>query len=211
MNLIEELILKKVINNPELIVAFRKIKRENFLTPDCKRLAEKDNPLPIGFSQTNSQPSTVALMMESLEPRKGLKILDVGCGSGWTTAILAEVVGSDGKVYGIDVIEELAEFAINNLNKYELIKKGIVQIFCTDGYKGLIRFAPFDRILVSAASESIPHELMRQLAVGGIMVIPIGLQGYSQDLHILKKLEHDRFEERIIPGFSFVPLVQKIE
>jgi protein-L-isoaspartate(D-aspartate) O-methyltransferase len=207
MQLIEDLIINQTIKTPALVSAFRCIKRKNFLPRDAKKYSEEDTPLSIGFGQTNSQPATVALMMELLQPQQGLKILDVGCGSGWSTAILAYIAGEEGRVYGIDIIKELTDQAKDNISKYGYLKNGIVQIFCTDGYNGLSQHAYFDRILVSAASEEIPKNLKQQLSIGGTMVIPVGRQGFPQDMYILKKTGVETFEYRVIPGFSFVPLV----
>ncbi len=210
-SLIDELIQSNYLKSPEIINAFRKIKREDFLLPGDEDQAEVNAPLSIGFSQTISQPLTVAFMLELLQAKPGDKVLDVGSGSGWTCALLAEIVGESGKVYGIERIRELKEFAKKNIKKYNFIDKGIAQIFCSDGYKGLPEFAPFDKIIVAAAAEETPKKLLKQLKVGGRMVLPVGRQYESQDIVVIDKVGEDKFEEKRFPGFVFVPLVKSIE
>ncbi len=207
--LIDDLIQSKYLKSPEIINAFRKIKREDFLRPGDEDKAEVNAPLSIGFSQTISQPLTVAFMLELLQAKPGDKIMDVGCGSGWTTALLAEITENQGKVYGIERINELKEFAEKNIKKYNFISKGIAQIFCSDGYKGLPEFAPFDKIIVAAAAEEIPEKLLKQLKVGGRMVLPVGRQYESQDIVVIDKVGKDEFKEKRYPGFVFVPLVKE--
>lgn len=208
MSLINNLINEDYLKTPAIISAFKKIKRLDFIWPEEAGLAEVDAPISIGYGQTISQPATVAFMLEKLRPGKGEKILDVGAGSGWTTALLAQVVGDAGKIYGLERIRELADFAVGNLGKYNFIKKGIVQIFCTDGYKGLPEFAPFDRILVSAAAEELPAELLQQLKVGGRLVLPIGQAGRTQAVAVIEKQADGKFKKIEYPGFIFVPLIK---
>ena len=208
MDLVNELIKNKYIKNPDIIRAFKKIKREDFLLDEYKNMAEQDIPLPIGYGQTISQPSTVVFMLEALNPHKNDKILDVGSGSGWTCALLAEIVGKSGKVYGIERIQELKDFAENNINKYNFINKGIVEIFCSDGYEGLSDFAPFDKIIIAASAEEIPKKLLEQLKKNGRLVAPIGEQYELQDIVVIDKLSENKFRKQIFPGFAFVPLVK---
>jgi len=223
MSLINELINRGYLKTPKIIQAFRKIKREDFLYSGNKAEAEVNAPLAIGYGQTISQPLTVAFMLELLQPKKGDKVLDVGSGSGWTCALLAEIVSEQGEVYGIEKIPELKSFAEVNVSKYGFIKKGsveglsnseqeplqgTVQIFCSDGYKGLPERAPFDKIIVAAAAEEVPAELLKQLKVGGRMVIPVGRQYESQDMVVIDKISEDKYKEKRYPGFVFVPLVK---
>jgi len=209
MPLIDNLIKKGNLKTDNIIKAFQRIKRSDFIINSDNRLAELNEPLPIGQGQTISQPLTVANMLEMLKPAKNDIILDVGCGSGWTTALLAEIVGERGRVYGLEIIKELAERARNNVAKYNFISRNIVQIFCQDGYGGLPQFAPFDKILVSAAAENIPANLLSQLAVGGRMVIPVGRPHRSQAIMVLNKIKKNKFNKEIYPGYIFVPLVKK--
>ena len=195
------------MKTPEIIRAFKKIKREDFLLPEDKCKAKIDNALPIGYGQTISQPATVAFMLELLQPKSGDKILDVGSGSGWTTALLAEIVGKRGKIYGIERILELKNFGEQNLSKYNFIKKGKVTIIHGNGYAGLPEYAPFDKILVSAATLKTPPQLLSQLKVKGRMVIPIGRQYESQEIVLYKKTGKNKFKIEHFPGFVFVPLL----
>ncbi len=208
MSLIDELIQQGYLKTPEIIKAFRKIKREDFLWPGDEDAAEANTPLSIGYGQTISQPLTVAFMLELSGPKSGNKILDIGSGSGWTVALLSEIVGAEGKVYGLEIIEELKKFAQDNVAKYNFIDKGIAQIDCADGYKGLPDFAPFDKIIVAAAAEEIPKVLLTQLKVSGRLVSPIGHQYESQDMVVVDKVSKDKFREERYPGFVFVPLVK---
>ena len=208
MFLINDLIKEGYLKTPEIIDAFKKIKRKDFLLPMDEDKAEINAPLPIGYEQTISQPLTVAFMLEALHPQKGDKILDVGSGSGWTVALLSQIVGEHGKVYGIERIPELKEFAEKNILKYNFIKKGITRVVCGDGYKGLPKLKPFDKISVAAAAEEIPAELLKQLKIGGRLVIPIGRQYESQDIVVVDKIGEDKFEEKRFHGFVFVPLVK---
>ncbi|MEA1962629.1 MAG: protein-L-isoaspartate O-methyltransferase [Patescibacteria group bacterium] len=208
MFLINDLIKEGYLKTPEIINAFKKIKRKDFLLPEYEDKAEINAPLSIGYEQTISQPLTVAFMLEALCPRKNDKILDVGSGSGWTAALLSQIVGERGKVYGIERIPELKEFAEKNILKYNFIKKGITEIICGDGCKGLPELAPFDRISVAAAAEEIPTSLLKQLKIGGRLVVPIGRQYESQDIVVVDKIGEDKFKEKRFPGFVFVPLVK---
>jgi len=139
--LIEQLIAQGYLKSPNIIEAFQEVKRRDFIPVDLRDQESANAPLPIGHAQTISQPLTVAFMFEQLQPKKGQKILDVGSGSGWTTAMLAHIVGEKGKVYAIERIKELKEFGENNVSKY---KFNHVEFFCSDGHKGLKEYAPFD-------------------------------------------------------------------
>ncbi len=200
-DLINSLIEKGWLKTPRIIEAFQKIKRDDFLPDGMKHFAEFDEPMPIGWDQTISQPLVVAFMLEQLEPLPGDKILDIGSGSGWTTALLAEIVGNKGKVIALEVIPELKEFGKKNAAKYN----GITEFICADGSKGHIKGAPFDKILVSAAvqSKQIPPAWQEQLKIGGKIVAPIGssIWVFNKTKTELKKTEHT--------GFMFVPLVEK--
>ena len=208
MSLTDDLIQGGYLKTPALIQAFRKIKRSDFLLPGDRNKADYDAPLTIGYGQTISQPATVAMMLELLKPSAGDKILDVGSGSGWTTALLANVVGKQGKVYGIERIAELKKFGQANVAKYKFIKEGRVTMLLGDGYAGLPQEAPFDKILVSAAAEEIPQKLLEQLKIGGRLVVPVGKQYQSQEVVVFIKKSKKRFEHQNFPGFVFVPLVK---
>ena len=208
MTLIDNLIAGGYLRTPQIIDAFRKIKRRDFVLPADFEKAEINEPLSIGYGQTISQPATVAFMLEKLQPRAGKKILDIGSGSGWTAALLASLVAPSGKVYGLERIGELVEFARGNLAKYDFLEKGIVKIFCTDGYNGLPEFSPFDKILVSAAAEEIPEELLEQLKIGGRLVMPLGRRFETQSIIVVDKTSEGKFKQKEFPGFIFVPLIK---
>jgi len=205
MALIDSLIKDGWLKTPKIIEAFRKIKRIDFLPADMKDLAELNEALAIGWGQTISQPLVVAFMLEQLQPKLGDKILDIGFGSGWTSALLAEIVGSQGKITALEVIPELKEFGEKNVAKYNFIEKGIVQFICADGSKGCEKEAPFDGILVSAAVQrEIPQQWQEQIKIGGRLVTPIG-----SSIWLLVKKSEKEFEEIEYPGFAFVPLIEE--
>lgn len=181
--------------------AFEKVDRANFVTDDYIVEAYEDYPLPIGNGQTISQPTTVAFMLEKLDPKPGNKVLDVGSGSGWTTALLAEMVGEKGEVFGVELVPELVEFGKENLSKHSYKNASIQQ---AEETLGLPEKGPFDRILVSASAAAVPNELLDQLAVGGILVIPVG----DSIFRINKKTE-TQVDEEEFPGFVFVPLISQ--
>ena len=224
MTLIESLIQEGWLKTPEIIETFKKIKRADFLPAhlsfagqnfggpeDMKDLAELNEALPIGFGQTISQPLVVAFILEQLQPKLGDKILDIGSGSGWTTALLAEIVGDKGKIFAIEIVPELVEFGRKNTGKYNFVEKGIAEFILADGSKGYpnIAFRPelaegFDKILASATANEIPNFWKKQLRVGGRIVAPIG-----NSIWLLIKKTEQEFEEIEYPGFVFVPLVSK--
>ena len=202
--LIDSLIEDGWLKTPRIIEAFRKIKRADFMSDDIKNLAELNEALPIGYGQTISQPLTVAFMLEQLQPEPCQKILDIGSGSGWTSALLAHIVGLEGKVIAIEIIPKLKEFGKRNTAKYNFVEKGIVKFIWADASKGYKKEAPYDRILASAAvQEEIPQAWKEQLKVNGRIVTPIRNSIWT----LIKKSKKD-FEEIEYPGFAFVPLVR---
>jgi protein-L-isoaspartate(D-aspartate) O-methyltransferase len=205
--LIEQLIKAGYLKTPHLISAFRKIKRKDFVLSEMTEEAEGNYPLPIGFGQTISQPYTVAFMFELCQPKEGDKVLDIGSGSGWTTALFAEIVGERGRVYAIELIPELKEFGENNTRKYNFVASGRAVFICGDGSKGLPEHAPFNVIHVAAAAADIPQALLDQLAIGGRLIIPEGTT--TQDMVLITKISDRRFEEKRFPGFVFVPLIRR--
>lgn len=212
MAFIEKLIQEGWLKTPRIIEAFQKIRRVDFLPAcagrpeDLKNLSELNEALPIGFGQTISQPLVVAFMLELLEPEQGEKILDVGSGSGWVTALLAHIVSQEGnpkgKVIAIEVIPELMEFGKRNIEKYNFIKKGIVECVWADGSKGYEKEAPFDKILASASARDLPKAWKEQLKVGGKIVASVG-----SSIWLFHKKSETEFQETEHPGFIFVPLI----
>lgn len=204
MALIDSLIQEGWLKSPRIIEAFRKIQRVDFLPDDIRDLAELNEALPIGFGQTISQPLVVAFMLELLDPQPGEKILDIGSGSGWTSALLGEIVGDNGRVIAIEIIPELKEFGKKNVAKYNLVGKKIISFISVDGSKGLKRESPFDKILASASAEKLPKAWKEQLEIGGRIVTPIG-----SSIWLFIKKNETEFEEKEYPGFAFVPLIEK--
>lgn len=193
------------LKSKDLEQAIRNAQRHNFVPEDIAQMAYEDMPLSIGKNQTISQPSTVAVMTEALEVNAGHKVLEVGTGSGWQAAILSHLVGTAGQVYTIELLPELAEYARKNLLKQKALN---VKILCGDGSIGLEKYAPYDRIIVTAATPEVPKVLLEQLKIGGILVIPVG-NIYLQKMHVIKKLEGG-VEKKTIGSFMFVPLKGKM-
>lgn len=190
----------KVFENKDVEKAFEAVDRKDFVTEDCGVECYEDYALPIGYGQTISQPTTVAFMLELLSPKKGNVVLDVGSGSGFTLALMSYMVGTGGKVTGTEIVPALIEFAKRNLSKYKLDN---IKIFKTEKEIGHKEGAPYDRILVSAASTKIPEELLSQLKVGGVMVIPV-----NNSIFKVTKRNKDEFDKEEYPGFIFVPLIK---
>ncbi len=199
--LIAELKKEGVLDSPALEAAFRAVDRKDFVLPEYQSLAYENAPLPIGYGQTISQPYTVAFMLNLLAPSAGQRILDVGSGSGWTTALLAHIVGSAGRVYGIELIPELVAFGRNNLARYQF---GHTTIEQAGALFGLPEEAPFDRILVSAAGTDVPGALLSQLSDTGILVIPV-----KNSIIKIQKVPGQKPMREVHEGFVFVPLIPK--
>lgn len=200
--LVNDLIRNGYLKTDLIIDAFLEISRVEFVPEELESGAEADIALPIGYGQTISQPLTVAIMLELLDPQREHKILDIGSGSGWTTALLSYVVGKKGKVIALEKQRELCEFGKNNADKFGYVKNNIANFICADGSKGYSKEAPYNRILVSASSEFVPNELKNQLKIGGKMVIPV-----LNSIWYLEKKGENEFEKEEYPGFNFVPLI----
>jgi protein-L-isoaspartate(D-aspartate) O-methyltransferase len=181
--------------------ALGKVERHRLVPADRRTLAYQNHPLPIGAGQTISQPYIVALSTDLVVPEAHHKVLEVGTGSGYQAAILAEIVQ---KVYSIEILEPLALTARKALS--ELQYKNI-EIRVGDGYKGWPEQAPFDSIVVTAAAPRVPEALVAQLKVGGRMVIPVGASGAIQDLLLIVKTAPDKVEQKSVLQVRFVPLV----
>lgn len=198
-----ETIAAKGIRCPQVLQAIASTPRHIFF-PDytMQEYAYNDKAYPIGEGQTISQPYTVAFQTQLLQIQKGDKILEIGTGSGYQAAIL-NALGA--KVYTIERQKKL------HLHAKELFKKHsyLIQTFLGDGYKGVARFAPFDKIIITAAAPYISRELLDQLAIGGILVAPVGEQGTQKMLRI-KKLSDTEFEQSEHGNFSFVPMLSGI-
>ncbi len=188
------------VRNPLVLDAMRTVERHQFVPPEDRAAAYEDHPLPIGNGQTISQPYIVALMTELLEPKIHHKVLEIGTGSGYQTAVLAEIVD---QVFSIEIVEPLGRRAEQTLKdlKYEN-----VHIRIGDGYRGWPEEAPFDGIVVTAAPPHIPQPLVEQLKVGGRMVIPVGESGWGQRLQVLVKNAEGKVEVQNSINVRFVPM-----
>lgn len=201
--LVDDLIRGGYLRTNNIIDAFLRIPRAEFVQDDLKRSAESNIPLPIGRGQTVSQPAVVAFMLELLDVQKGQHVLDVGSGSGWTTALLANIVGKNGRVIAIEILKDLCEKGKYNVAKFDFIKNGIVKIYCQSAENGFEKGAPYDRILVSASAKKIPDSFKQQLAIGGKMILPI-----NEEIWLVEKRAENNFEIKKFPGFVFVPFVK---
>lgn len=194
-------IAKRGIKHVHTLDALRKVERHLFVSPGHKHMAYDDGPLPIGYGQTISQPYIVAYMTQIIEPKPNHKILEIGTGSGYQAAILAEIVD---KVYTIEIIPELGKMASDRLRKlgYDNVK-----VIRADGYYGLEEHAPFDAIVVTAATEHIPPSLIQQLKEGGRMVIPVGSPFLVQTLMLVEKKGGKISTSSLMP-VRFVPFTR---
>ncbi|MEO0252368.1 MAG: protein-L-isoaspartate(D-aspartate) O-methyltransferase [candidate division WOR-3 bacterium] len=186
------------IEDERVIQAFLKVPRHFFVPKELMDEAYGDYPLPIGFGQTISQPYMIAYMVQALIPDKNSKVLEIGTGSGYTTAILAELFK---EIYTVEIIPELAERAKGVLDR--LGYKNI-HYFVGDGSEGWPEFAPYDRILVTAAAPEVPPPLVEQLGEGGIIVIPI-TKGFGEVLYRFVK-QKNKLKSEELTYCSFVPL-----
>lgn len=199
-HLIEHELKPSGISDEKVLNAIRKVKRERFVSESLKDRSYGNYPLPIGENQTISQPFIVALMTQALELKSSDKVLEIGTGSGYQAAILAELAGT---VYSLERVETLLTRARTNL-----YAQGYSNIFLIagDGTKGLPEYAPFDKIIVTAGAPNVPESLLSQLKNGGKMVIPVGGR-FVQDLKLIEKALNGRIYKKSLGGCRFVPLV----
>lgn len=186
------------ITNALVLAAMGKVPRHEFVPERLRYQAYQDYPLPIGYDQTISQPYVVAFMTEQLQPKPTDKVLEIGTGSGYQAAVLAELVA---KVYTVEIIEDLARRAAADLKRLGYTN---VSVRAGDGYKGWPEAAPFDAIIVTCAPEKVPLPLIEQLKDGGRMIIPVG-PTWDQELVLLRK-QGDRLERRAVLPVRFVPM-----
>jgi protein-L-isoaspartate(D-aspartate) O-methyltransferase len=194
-------IMNRGIKDPGVLDAMRKVPREKFVDRQYIDCAYEDRPLPIGMGQTISQPYIVALMTESLELTGDEKVLEIGTGSGYQVAVLAEIAK---KIYSVEIVTTLYKKVKKLLNDYKNIK-----LSNHDGFMGWAKYAPYDRIIVTAAPVDIPPAFIDQLKDGGILVIPIGPSSWNQELYkVIKKGRH--LTKIKICDVAFVPLTKRI-
>jgi len=201
-HLIERELRPEGITDERVLRALRKVKRENFIPASLRDSSYGNYPLPIGENQTISQPYIVALMTQALKIEPSDKILEIGTGSGYQAAILAEL-GS--VVYSVERIQSLLDRARTNLYSQGYNN---VMLSLGDGTSGLIEFAPYDKIIVTAAAPRVPESLLSQLNNKGKMIIPVGSK-FIQDLKLIEKALNGRIYESSLGGCRFVPLIGK--
>ena len=185
----------------EILKAIEKIDREDFVLERNLDEAYEDHPLSIGYGQTISQPYTVAFMLQELELKKGDKVLEIGTGSGWNAALISNIIGEKGKIYTVEIVDELAGKAKEKLKNY----KNII-VFNGDASRGFVEYAPYDKIILTAAPPKNAEEFKEQLTDGGILLAPVGQ--YTQKLIKLTR-NGNKFIEIERGDFIFVPLVSK--
>jgi len=195
-------IKQRGVSDPATLKALKKVKRHLFVPEDYQDKAYDDSPLPIGYGQTISQPYIVAFMTEIIEPKPNFKVLEVGTGSGYQAAVLAEIVD---KVYTIEIIKELGESAAKRLKQ---LGYDNVEVKIADGYHGWEEEGPFDAVVVTAATEFIPPPLIQQLKEGGKMIIPVGSPFFVQTLMLVEKKNGKTTTKSLFP-VRFVPFTRK--
>jgi protein-L-isoaspartate(D-aspartate) O-methyltransferase len=189
------------ITNARVLAVMGKVPRHEFVPAPCRAQAYWDCPLPIGYDQTISQPFIVAFMTEKLEPKPGDKVLEIGTGSGYQAAVLADLVSN---VCTIEIVEPLARRAEADLKRLGYTN---VMVRAGDGYQGWPEAAPFDAIIVTCAPDHVPQPLLDQLKEGGRMIIPVGPRG-DQELYVLRK-KGDKVEKHAVLPVRFVPMTGK--
>jgi len=202
MRMVEEQLLARDITDPRVVSAMRRVPRDRFVPPDQRQRAYEDRPLPIGYRQTISQPYIVAYMTQALRLTPDAKVLEVGTGSGYQAAVLAELAAA---VYSIEIVPQLAERARDTLAELGYAN---VQVRQGDGYAGWPEQAPFDAIMVTAAPDHVPQPLVDQLALGGRLIIPVGQD--RQTLTILTRTEDGIEQDTTLPVL-FVPMTGEAE
>jgi len=209
--LIDSLVRQGILRSPKVINAMRAVPRTKFLSPDSRSYDAVDTPLPIGFGQTISAPHMVSIMNEALQLDVGQKVLEVGAGSGWHAATIAEIIAPKGgprsewgHVYTVEIVQGLAETARRNIMNVGYGDR--VTIIMGDGSKGYAEKAPYDRVLVTAAAPDVPKPLIDQLKLGGIMLIPVGSVSMFQTLWKITKAADGKTKEENLGGVAFVPL-----
>jgi protein-L-isoaspartate(D-aspartate) O-methyltransferase len=212
--LVDSLVRQGILQSPEVVNAILLVPRFKFLPEDIQPYSAADAPLQIGFGQTISAPHMVCIMNEALQLEVGHKVLEVGAGSGWHAATIAELVAPKdvskskrGRVYSIEIVQALAETARKNIRNAGF--GDCVTVINADGSKGYPEKAPYDRIVVTAAAPYVPRPLLDQLKVDGVMVIPVGRVSFFQTLLRLTKGVDGKIKQENLGGVAFVPLTGK--
>ncbi|MFC1566832.1 protein-L-isoaspartate(D-aspartate) O-methyltransferase [bacterium] len=201
-SMVKNQLMLRGIKDKKVLEVMRKVPRHEFVPKLYKEYAYEDRPVPIGQGQTISQPYIVALMTELLELNKKSKVLEVGTGSGYQAAVLAELAN---EVYTIEIVKELY---INSTKVLKQLGYKNVHVKFGDGYLGWPEFAPFDAVIVTCAPDHIPEPLVEQLKIGGYICIPVGEEFSVQELVLAKKVGKNKLEKKYITAVRFVPLVR---
>ena len=199
--MVEQQLKARGIKDERVLAAMAKVPREEFIPVDARADAYEDGPLPIGYEQTISQPYIVAFMTEQLRPKPGDRVLEIGSGSGYQAAILAELMA---EIYTVEIVPALGKTAEATLKRLDYKN---VHIKVGDGYKGWPEEAPFDAVIVTCAPEKVPQSLVDQLKDGGRMVIPVG-ERFAQQLYLLEK-KNGQLKESATLSVRFVPMQRK--
>ena len=202
MSMVERQLIARDITDLRVIEVMQRVLRHRFVPEDIRAAAYDDRPLPIGYRQTISQPYVVAYMTQALQLAPGARVLEIGTGSGYQTAVLAELADT---VYSIEIVPPLAARAAATLAE---LGYDNVRLREGDGYAGWPEAAPFDAIMVTAAPDHVPQPLVDQLAVGGRMIIPVG--DYRQTLTVLTRTDDSVTEDAVLPVL-FVPMTGEAE
>ena len=201
--MVEQQLKARDIKDDRVLAAMGKVPREAFVPPESRAASYEDGPLPIGYDQTISQPYIVAFMTEQLRLKPSDRVLEIGTGSGYQAAILAELVS---EIYSVEIVEPLAKDAQTTLQRLGYKN---VHVKVGDGYKGWPVAAPFDAIIVTCAPEKVPQPLIDQLKDGGRMVIPVG-ERFAQQLYLLEK-RNGQLKESVTLPVRFVPMSGEAE
>jgi protein-L-isoaspartate(D-aspartate) O-methyltransferase len=201
--MVQQQLMTRGVHEERVLAAMAKVPREEFVPPDSRAMSYEDGPLQIGSGQTISQPYIVAFMTEQLQPKTTDRVLEIGTGSGYQAAVLAELVA---EVYTIEIIEPLAKTAEATLQRLGYKN---VHVKVGDGYKGWPENAPFDAITVTCAPDHVPQPLNDQLKEGGRMIIPVG-RGFEQELYLLEK-QNGQLQRRAVLPVRFVPMTGEAE
>jgi len=199
--MVQRQLIPRGINDQRVLAAMAKVPREEFVAPESRAESYEDGPLPIGYGQTISQPYIVAFMTEQLHPKPGDRVLEIGTGSGYQAAILAELAS---EVYSIEIVEPLAKSAEATLQRLGYKN---VHVKFGDGYKGWPEEGPFDAIIVTCAPDKVPQPLVDQIKDGGRMVIPVG-DYFAQQLYLLEKKNGQLKQSATLP-VRFVPMTSE--
>jgi protein-L-isoaspartate(D-aspartate) O-methyltransferase len=203
LDMVRQTMAARDITSTRVLEAMRHVPRHEFVPAEIRDSSYLDNPLPIGWDQTISQPYIVALMTQLVNPKPTDKVLEIGTGSGYQAAVLALLAD---QVYTIEIVKPLGERAAQDLKR---LGYNNVRVRIGDGYRGWPEQAPFDCIVVTAAPPTVPKPLVEQLKVGGRMVIPVGPL-FEQELRVLRKTDRGLVQERSIP-VRFVPMIGEVE